>query len=477
MKHPLIVLAVIWGIFQISGWIFSSKGVSQQESLARLTEPPARRLADPYRNAYLYLLGFAASPSLDPAKVGYEIWVETDNPANEQAFDYEKPGRSELRIPLSLTQALPSWNTDDPLASFRRKDAPVQSAAGRYQTLLLRYAHCLEMPFEDWGYGRRATPRVADIATIHRVYVAEGFSRSTNLGLGRLYKESVFWRTVLREATTMPMKVAAQVIIQDDISLLSRMLSKPNVDKTILTAGLQLTVPLTQSEYSLRWPIQHQVVLATKGDSARAGHGSGADQPGDQEQEWLAAIAHLPSSAFQHIEHPSSRSLVNFIFPTQATWDVYTTYYDALIKASGTSQNTLPKFREVAVTMRRGLMESLFNPTWFEPEWETFFYQLMETDARLRLTSLQIQLRRPSATAAVPTRLGEAGSQYFDPFTGLPMLWSPTQRKLYSVGKDRLDDGGDPSFDITVPAVVTSTQHQSNTSAVPSTSVKQTARI
>ena len=67
---------------------------------------------------------------------------------------------------------------------------------------------------------------------------------------------------------------------------------------------------------------------------------------------------------------------------------------------------------------------------------------------------LQIQLRHPSPQTAVPTRLAQVGSQYFDPFTGLPMLWSPTQQKLYSVGKDRLDDGGDPTFDISVPAVV-----------------------
>jgi hypothetical protein len=40
---------------------------------------------------------------------------------------------------------------------------------------------------------------------------------------------------------------------------------------------------------------------------------------------------------------------------------------------------------------------------------------------------------------------------YFDPFTGFPMLWSPTQKRLYSVGKDGLDDGGDPTFDISVP--------------------------
>jgi hypothetical protein len=37
-------------------------------------------------------------------------------------------------------------------------------------------------------------------------------------------------------------------------------------------------------------------------------------------------------------------------------------------------------------------------------------------------------------------------------------LWSPTQQKLYSVGKDRLDDGGDPTFDISVPAAAAQNQ-------------------
>ena len=87
----------------------------------------------------------------------------------------------------------------------------------------------------------------------------------------------------------------------------------------------------------------------------------------------------------------------------------------------------------------------------FEPQWEPFSQHLVETDARLRLVSLQILMRKPTATVTIPTRLAEVGSMYFDPFTGLPMLWSPTQKKLYSVGKDRLDDGGDPGFDISVP--------------------------
>ncbi|HKO30250.1 MAG TPA: hypothetical protein VJU54_03870, partial [Nitrospiraceae bacterium] len=77
-----------------------------------------------------------------------------------------------------------------------------------------------------------------------------------------------------------------------------------------------------------------------------------------------------------------------------------------------------------------------------------------ELDARLRLASLQIALRHPSAQTTVPNQLAQVGLSYYDPFSGLPMLWSPTQQKIYSVGKDRFDDGGDTSFDISVPAIV-----------------------
>src|SRR4029077_10018386 len=119
-----------------------------------------------------------------------------------------------------------------------------------------------------------------------------------------------------------------------------------------------------------------------------------------------------------------------------------------------TGQSILPKIHELAGTGRQGIMESIVSPAPFEPDWDPFHHQLRELDARLRLASLQVALRRPSAQTTVPNRLAQVGSSYYDPFSGLPMLWSPTQQKIYSVGKDRYDDGGDVSFDISVPAIV-----------------------
>jgi hypothetical protein len=136
---------------------------------------------------------------------------------------------------------------------------------------------------------------------------------------------------------------------------------------------------------------------------------------------------------------------------------MYATYYDAMIQATETGQSTLPKIHALGGISRQGIFESLISPNSFEPDWDPFHQQLQETDARLRLASLQVVLQRPSAQTTVPNRLAQVGSSYYDPFSGLPMLWSPTQQRIYSVGKDRYDDGGDLTFDISVPAIVSRT--------------------
>jgi hypothetical protein len=158
---------------------------------------------------------------------------------------------------------------------------------------------------------------------------------------------------------------------------------------------------------------------------------------------------------FRAVEHPRLRNFLGFSSLSQRTWDTYATFYDATIKAADSVHSPLPTLNDVARHSQLTLLERIVNPLEFSPIWEPFSQRLVETDARLRLVSLQILMRKPTATVTIPTRLAEVGSMYFDPFTGLPMLWSRTQKKLYSVGKDGLDDGGDPTFDISVPLTIT----------------------
>jgi hypothetical protein len=332
--------------------------------------------------------------------------------------------------------------------------ARLQTLTGRDHTLLTRYERWLAMPFEDMGFGHQGTPRFVEIFVGHRFYIADGFSRQTALGMQRLTKDMHTWRSVLRDATTIDTKVMAQIFITDDLRLLSTLLSQPTVNKTVLAMTPNIAPPLTTAESSLRWPLQHQFTLGVHGEHTGELKTERQTESLDTHEEWLASAAHLPKQAFLQIVHPHGHSFLGISLRTRETWEMYATYYDAMIHAEETGQSTLPKLYELAGTARQGIVESLVSPNSFEPDWDPFHYQLRETDARLRLASLQVVLRRPSAQTTVPNRLAQVGSSYYDPFSGLPMLWSPTQQKIYSVGKDRYDDGGDVSFDISVPAIV-----------------------
>ncbi|TMQ28977.1 MAG: hypothetical protein E6K65_11010 [Nitrospirae bacterium] len=454
MKHLIISVVIIWAFFQISSLIWSSKGQPASATFTRLLEPPQHRLLDPYQNGYYYLLGFAAADSLDPAKVGHQMWLETTAAPGTSEFNYDKPGRSELQIELPMEQVLPSWNSQNPVREFRNMKARLQTLTGRDHTLLVRYERWIEMPFEDMGFGHQGTPRFVEIFVGHRFYIADGFSRQTALGMQRLKKDMHTWRSVLRDATTIDTKVMAQIFITDDLRLLSTLLSQPTVNKTVLAMTPNIAPPLTTAESSLRWPLQHQFTLGVHGEHTGELTTERQTESLDTHEERLASAAHLPKQAFLQIAHPHGRSFLGISLRTREIWEMYATYYDAMIHAEETGQSTMPKLYELAGTARQGIVESLVSPNSFEPDWDPFHYQLRETDARLRLASLQVVLRRPSAQTTVPNRLAQVGSSYYDPFSGLPMLWSPTQQKIYSVGKDRYDDGGDVSFDISVPAIV-----------------------
>jgi hypothetical protein len=454
MKHLIIGIAIFWVLFQLSSLIWSSKGQPPSPTFTQLLEPPQHRLIGPNENGYFYLLGFAAAASLDPAMVGHEIWLETSAAPGAGSFNYGKPGRSELQIQLPIEQILPSWSSENPVSEFRNMHARLQAVTGLDHTLMTRYERWLSMPFEDMGFGRQGTPRFVEIFVGHRLYVADGFSRQTALGMQRLKQDMDMWRNVLRDATTIATKVMAQIVITDDLRLLSILLSQPVVNKTVLAMTPNVAPPLTAAESALRWPLQHQFTLGVQGDRIGGLTKEENTESPDTQEQWLASAAHLPKQAFRQISHPHGRSFLGIPLQTRETWEMYATYYDAMIHAAEAGQGALPKLHQFAGSTPQGIVESLVNPHSFEPDWEPFHYQLRETDARLRLASLQVVLRRPSTQTTVPNRLAQVGSSYYDPFSGLPMLWSPTQEKIYSVGKDRYDDGGDSSFDISVPAIV-----------------------
>lgn len=450
MRNLIIGLCLAGLFLEVSGLIWSSKKDKPSDAFLKLIEPPTRSIDNPLENGYFLLLGFAASTNSDPVQTGYDIWLESQSHPDQPEFNFDRVGRSELRIPVPVDQVLPEWTAPNPLDEFQRRDALYRTSIARYSTLLKRYERWLRMGFEDWGYAHNGVPRVDELLGTHRLYIAEGFAQHVRTGVDRLATDLARWRTVLRDARTLPMKVLAQVMIEDDVQLLSRVAIQPTVDRAILSHGLHLLQPLTTSEYSLRWPIQNQFVLGlarSRSPDSNLVPQSSTESPS---RKALARAAHLQPDTFRAIEHPRSHNLFGISSTSQRTWDTYAAFYDATIKAADSVHSPLPTLQDVARSSHMTVIERIANPLDGEPNWEPFSQRLVETDARLRLAALQILLRKPSAVP-LPTRLAEVGSMYFDPFTGFPMLWSPTQQKLYSVGKDGLDDGGDPTFDISVP--------------------------
>lgn len=93
------------------------------------------------------------------------------------------------------------------------------------------------------------------------VSMSQRDSHHSAAGLEQLSIDLAKWRKVLRDARTLPLKIMAAVMIEDDVQLLSRILSQGSVDRRVLARGLDLLQPLTPGEYSLRWPLQSHFIL------------------------------------------------------------------------------------------------------------------------------------------------------------------------------------------------------------------------
>jgi hypothetical protein len=454
MRNLIISLIVIAIFLEISGLIWSAKSDRPSDVYVRLTQPPERKIDQPFRNGYFLLLGFTASANADPVRVGYEIWREAQADRGRRYFDQGKPGRAQLRLMVEATEAFPAWQAIDPVAEFQKPDALLRTTMDRYSRLLERYEQFLAMPFEDWGYGHVGSPRLEEFLTVHRLYIGQGFGQQFKSGLDRLQRDLIGWRTILAEARTPVLKMMAAVLIDDDVALLTKLLSSRPDDNKLGLLIQSAARPLTPAEYSLRWPIEHQFVLGTTRSADLRLDLNGSETEAQANREWVARRASLPSNAFTKVEHPAMKTALGMTLESQRMWDTYAAYYDVTIKAVDTVHSPLPKLQDVTRASQRTLLETLLRPLEFEPDWDQFSQRLIETDARLRVLSLQVLLRKPSVMKTVPGRLAEVGPAYYDPFTGLPMLWSATQGKVYSIGKDHIDDGGDSSFDISAPATL-----------------------
>lgn len=428
----MVVSMLGMGLAAVAWIAMEERPTEAYADLAKTKVP--RLLEEPNANGYLLLMGIEARPQANPVQEGHDRWLSAGNRIDEVCLaggdGHDQEGPAGL------------FRSADPAGRMKQERGRLERWLATNPTQMTRYRTWLDMAFDDWGYGHVESPNCGHILQAHRLFVAEGFSSDLSQGLDHLEMDLGTWREVLSQAKTLAMKSMAMTAITDDIFVLSGLLNRPTLDNRVVQRISRLARPLDHDEKSLRWPMQNEFMLEIKRAESRL-------RPNVESDDiWATVVKRMP-------------------VPKQRTLNAYARYYDALIKTPQARGSTLPKLYDFAHTPARNILDTVMYPldnvlrTYPVPDWERYIAMVMETDTRMRLAGLQARLRAASSEQQTLAKLAQAGPAFFDPYTELPMLLNTAQGRLYSVGRDGKDDGGEPTFDISVPIPLKSSKEAS----------------
>ncbi|HEY6289241.1 MAG TPA: hypothetical protein VIW48_07330, partial [Nitrospiraceae bacterium] len=353
-----------------------------------LTTSPPLALIDSRKNGYFLLLGFDASAEQDPLQAGYERKVEGSDLETASAcmVGDERKGMTTAGASSNVVRG---WFTSaDPAAQLKPQAAAVRSWAAQESVALRRYQQWLSMPFEDVGYGQILSPNCAHILLAHRLYLAEGFAQDLSTGLERLETDMGSWRAALGQSRTLMVKMLAATAVQDDVAIASGLLTRQDFDGAAIGRLGKIVRPFDQVELSLRWPMQSHLVWATKAVTTSLKNDKTNERP-----LYVALAAAMP-------------------LPVQRRSNAYADYYEAASKAVAEGRySNLPKLSSFIRTPAVSAVDYVANPIEHIigieplPSWDPYVGRMVETDARLRLASLQFWIRRGPQEGNVLTRL------------------------------------------------------------------------
>ena len=435
----LVVLAVVSGALVALGigavglaWIIMEEPPSA--AFQSLTTNPQRMLWDSKKNGYLLLLGFDAPAGQDPIQAGYERKPDAKDADMTLVCLGGPDGGAHVGQSSASASVASGWfRGSDPVGQFKSHQDTIKGWVSQRESALGRYKQWQKLSFEDWGYGRTASPPCTSIIFAHRLYLADGFVQGTDIGVDRLETDMEAWRIALGQAKTLPVKTLALQAINDDIAVASGLVVRPDFDGKYLGRMTKILRPFDQVELSIRWPMQSELVSATKAFEFQL-----KAEGGEEQALHTVVAAALP-------------------LPKQRRFNDYAEYYEASYKAAGEGRyGSLPKWKNYIHFPATTVMDYLTNPieniVGLEPlpPWDLYNGLVVDTDARLRLASVQAWLRRGPQDADLLTRIAKAGRNFYDPYTGLPMLVNLKKRVMYSVGHDGKDQDADPQSDVVV---------------------------
>ncbi len=421
-----------------------------------LTAAPPRTLSDPHTNGYLFLLGFDAPAGQDPIQAGLALMAS----AGEVTEEGLKTNRARAclggqgRLPPTAhahasATVLRGWMRGmNPVGVLKANRGLLNGWAGQGEAMLSRYRQWQRLPFEDWGFGLAVAPPCDLITFAHHLYIAEGFLQQTDVGIERLEADMEAWRTVLAQAKTLPVKVLAIQAVRDNATVASGLLADPDFDVKHVGRLSHLLRPLKQEELSIRWPMRSELAWAAASYDAQL-----KDETKEAGSLYATVVSWFP-------------------LPKQRRLNGYAAYYDAAYKAANEGRHRgFPKRSEFSRSPAETMADVLANP--IEniigldplPAWDGYRGMAVDLEAHLRLASLQAWIRRGGADAELFSRIAKAGQDFYDPYTGLPMLVNLNRGVLYSVGHDGKDQDGDPEYDVVVAIPASRTSALANPSS------------
>ena len=306
-----------------------------------------------------------------------------------------------------------------------------------------QYRRSIGLSFDDLGYGSPDAPDEAYILAVHRLYVAEGFSRGVRAAVDRLEGDMQSWRRALEKSKSLRLKMLAVEPMSDDLMIVYGLLGRPQLDEHLVPTLARMSRLMSHAERSLRWPLQSQFVLEAQ-RVKRVLRGDGLAQAGFS----LNALSYMP-------------------LPEQRTLNAHAAYYEALAKYDSLLEKAvgvrtrMPERYDFTLVPAHTFGDYIRNPIdnalladHSRANWETITGRVLELGARLRLATLQARLRRAALVPNPIQRIAKEGQRFYDPFTGFTMLTNPSRTVLYSVGKDGIDNDGDLFRDVSVPLYV-----------------------
>ncbi len=397
-----------------------------------LTAGPQRSSTDTTKNGYFLLLGLEAPRGRDAVQAGYERKTDDNDLSAARACLKGDAEAKSLPATSASSSVLKGWlKSSDPAARFKGQAESIRSWTAQESMALGRYQQWVKLPFEDRGFGEIISPNCSHVLLAHRLYLAEGFALDFGTGLDRLETDMEAWRSVLAQSKTLMIKMLAADAVQDNVAIASGLLIRPDLDAASIVRLEKIVRPLDQVELSVRWPMQSYFNWATKTVK------TALKQDRADERPLLVSLAAAMS------------------LPVQRRSNDYANYYEAANRAVAEGRYlNLPKLSTFMRAQAASTLDYLANPiehiVGIEPLplWDPYVEQMVETDAHLRLASLQVWIRRGPQEGALLTRLAKAGQSYYDPFTGLPMLVNSKKGLMYSVGRDGKDQEGDPAHDV-----------------------------